>query len=467
MSTDDNRFHIPSAFKLPFFLTLCLMLFLLDPEIYVNIQLRWSFWGVSLSLLIWQLWLLYRSAAVGRSLEIQIRITRAHYVQAMVQLCIYLYWGWYWRSVYDQATLILAQLVFAYVFDMLLCWSRRSQWILGFGQFPIVLSTNLFLWFKDDWFIWQFAMIAVGQLGKEFFRWTKDGRVTHIFNPSGFSLTVFSIGLLATGNTELTWGREIAKTLLSPDSIYVVIFLLGLVVQYFFSVTLMTLAAVTALYLLNVIYTSATGVYYFIDINIPIAVFLGLHLLVTDPSTSPRSGLGRMIFGSLYGVSVFALYGMLEWIQAPSFYDKLLCVPFLNLVIQILDRWSGLIENRFLRFSSLYGLRRVIQANIVHISIWALIFFFLYSTEFLGKEHEGEKLSFWRQECNDGSRNGCRNLIIELAGDCNNQDVGEACSELAVILDEGKIIQRSPSGAARYFLKACNLGFDEACKRVP
>ena len=283
MSTDDNRFHIPSAFKLPFFLTLCLMLFLLDPEIYVNIQLRWSFWGVSLSLLIWQLWLLYRSAAVGRSLEIQIRITRAHYVQAMVQLCIYLYWGWYWRSVYDQATLILAQLVFAYVFDMLLCWSRRSQWILGFGQFPIVLSTNLFLWFKDDWFIWQFAMIAVGQLGKEFFRWTKDGRVTHIFNPSGFSLTVFSIGLLATGNTELTWGREIAKTLLSPDSIYVVIFLLGLVVQYFFSVTLMTLAAVTALYLLNVIYTSATGVYYFIDINIPIAVFLGLHLLVTDP----------------------------------------------------------------------------------------------------------------------------------------------------------------------------------------
>lgn len=69
MSTDDNRFHMLSAFKLPFFLTLCLVLFSLDPEIYGNIRLRWSFWGVSLSLLIWQLLLLYRSLCVPRAYQ--------------------------------------------------------------------------------------------------------------------------------------------------------------------------------------------------------------------------------------------------------------------------------------------------------------------------------------------------------------------------------------------------------------
>ena len=29
----------------------------------------------------------------------------------------------------------------------------RQQYVLGFGPFPIVFSTNLFLWFKDDWFV--------------------------------------------------------------------------------------------------------------------------------------------------------------------------------------------------------------------------------------------------------------------------------------------------------------------------
>lgn len=466
MSTEGNRFHILSAFKWPFFLTLCLILFSLDPEIYANIRLCWSFWGVALALLVWQVVLLYRAVAVGRVLEIQLRITRAHYVQALVQLCIYLYWGWHWPNVYDQATLILAQLVFAYVFDMLLCWSRRTLWTLGFGQLPIVLSTNLFLWFKDDWFVWQFAMIAVGQLGKEFFKWRKDGQITHIFNPSGFSLTVFSIALLTTGNTDLTWGQEIAKTLLRPDFIYVEIFLLGLVVQCLFSVTLTTLSAVAALYLLNSIYSSVTGVYYFIDINIPVAVFLGLHLLVTDPSTAPRSSLGRMIFGALYGVSVFVLYGVLEWMQAPKFYDKLLCVPMLNLAIQVFDRWGRAGAHRLLRSPFLYGLRNVIQSNLIHVGVWLVFFLFLYSTEFIGKERPGVKREFWRQACDNGSRRGCRQLITGLAGDCNNRDDGTACNELAVILDEGKIVRKTSSGAARYFLKACDCGLAEACERA-
>ena len=47
---------------------------------------------------------------------------------------------------------------------------------------------------------------------------------------------------------------------------------------------------------------------FFYDSYIPIAVFLGMHLLFTDPSTSPRTELGRMIFGALYGLSTIALH---------------------------------------------------------------------------------------------------------------------------------------------------------------
>ena len=202
-----------------------------------------------------------------------LRVAKAHYVQALIQLCIYLYWGWYWPPVYEMALLVAAQIAFAYGFDALLCWSRRQEWHLGFRPFPIVLSMNLFIWFKFDWFALQLLMVATSLVGKEFFTWRRNGRSTHIFNPSGFALTTFSIALLATGNTDLTCGEAIAKTLAEPEYIYVVVFALGLVVQCLFSVVLMTLAAVVALYVLSSTYGAFFGFSYFADTSIPIGIF--------------------------------------------------------------------------------------------------------------------------------------------------------------------------------------------------
>ena len=71
---------------------------------------------------------------------------------------------------------------------------------------------------------------------------------------------------------------------------------------------------------------------------VPIAVFLGMHLLFTDPSTSPRTELGRVTFGVLYGLSTVGLYQLLGLAGLPTFYDKLLQVPLLNLSVRWLDR---------------------------------------------------------------------------------------------------------------------------------
>ena len=179
------------------------------------------------------------------------------------------------------------------------------------------------------------SALALGLLAKEFLRWTRDGVNTHIFNPSSFPLAIFSIALLVTGRSDMTWGREIASTQFYPPHMYLVLFLIGLPGQYFFGVTSMTMSAVVTTYVFGLLYYAATGIYFFYDSYIPIAVFLGMHLLFTDPSTSPRTELGRLIFGALYGLSTVALYAALGHMGLPTFYDKLLQVPILNLSIKL------------------------------------------------------------------------------------------------------------------------------------
>ncbi|MCY4076678.1 MAG: tetratricopeptide repeat protein, partial [Acidobacteria bacterium] len=283
-------------------------------------------------------------------------------------------WGWYWREVYDFAYLIGAQLLFAYALEALLAWSRRDRHTLGFGPVPIVFSINLFLWFRPEWFHLQFVLVALGYCAKELIRWNKDGRRTHIFNPSSFPLSIVSLVLLATGTTDITYGVEIATTQLFPPHIYLVVFLAALPVQLLFGVATMTLAAVTTTYGLSLAYLGATGSHFFVEAAIPIAVFLGMHLLFTDPSTSPRTEMGRLTFGVLYGTSVFGLFALLGAAGAPTFYDKLLAVPVLNLLIQTIDRATGSgMLRRFdpARLGSRLAPRR---RNLAYVSVWAVVF---------------------------------------------------------------------------------------------
>ena len=452
-----------SIFALPLTLTalLCALAFLTPAR--SNPILVWTLCGVGAGLLFWQAILLFQVERSGRQMTLEFVPTKAHYVQAILHLSIFAYWGFYWRIVYSVAHLIAAQIVFLYVFDMLLCWSRRDRWRLGFGPLPIIFSTNLFLWFKDDWFFFQFLMVATGALGKEFIRWQKDGRDTHIFNPSGLSLSVFSIVLILTGTTDYTWGNEIAATLNLAPHMYLWIFLVGLVVQSLFSVTLMTLSAAVALWLLNLVYTQITGVYYFIDTGIPIAVFLGLHLLVTDPSTSPRTNFGRVIFGSLYGLSVAALYALLELFEAPQFYDKLLCVPLLNLSVQIIDRMAR--RSVFGRISLWSDARGAQRLNLLSMATWGVLFSFMLGTGFVEGDHPGESLEFWGKACEKKQRKGCERLIRALDFQ-SGIGSSRASNQLAIHYLEGKITEQDPIAAAMLFARACDQGDLNTCANL-
>jgi hypothetical protein len=448
---------VPAAFAI------ALALISFTPRVASNANLQGAFWVATGVLVAWLAVLfvaLHRKAAkVTLSLDVQARTQ--HYIQACAQGSVYLYWGYYWSPVYAHAWLLLGQLMFAYSFDMLLAWSRRERYTLGFGTFPIVFSTNLFMWFHDDWFALQFLMIAVGLLGKEFVRWERDGKSRHIFNPSAFTLSLFSLALIFTGTTDVTWGPQIATTLTLAPHIYVYLFCVGLVLMYFFRITPVTAIAASVLFGLSGLYGATTGVPYFVDSEIPSAVFLGLHLLVTDPSTSPRTAFGKLLFGAGYGVGVFALYWLLGAFGAPTFYDKLLCVPLLNLSVRAIDHWVNTIQTSPF-WHRLHLDRPILASNPLHIAIWAVFFIAMTLAGRTDGRHTGDSLPFWQQACAESRRHACGELLLLETSFCGDNSAW-ACNELGRHYAQGTIVAADQARALDYFGKSCELRFEAGC----
>ena len=453
----------PVALRIPILASVALAAIAVLPVARDQAVVLVSILSSSAMLLVWALLLWNRVRVTGRRLEAVTVIRKPHYVQLIVQIFVYAYWGWYWREVYAFAPLIVAQIFFAYAFDGLLSWSRRDNWQFGFGPFPIILSTNLFLWFRPEWFYLQFLMIAVGFLGKEFITWEKGGRRAHIFNPSALTLFIFSIILLVTGSTDISWGLEVATTLVYPEHIYLEIFLLGLVVQFLFGVTLTTLGAAAMLVALNLLYTQVTGVYFFLDSTIPIAVFLGLHLLVTDPATSPRTELGRAVFGALYGLGVFVLFWLLEYLGQPSFYDKLLCVPLLNMSVRALDRMATSLAKRVKNIDQLGMAGTAKNRNLVYMAVWIALFAGMHMSGLMQKHHPGARPEFWRAACDEQKLKACRNLFTIYSNNCDTGD-GASCNSMALLLNEQRNTPEAHMMAATGFIRACELGETAGCK---
>jgi hypothetical protein len=447
---------------IPLIFTAALLTLTALPRLQASPLLMRSFWGAGAVLVLWNLWLVFRMSGKPKRPRILVVAPRPqHYVQTFCHSCVYAYWGYYWPPVYDFFPLLAGQLLFAYAFDILLAWSRGEDYQFGWGPFPIVFSTNLFLWFKDDYFYWQFLLIAIGFAGKAFVKWNRDGKRVHIFNPSAFTLAIFSIVLLATGTTNITWGQEIATTFSLGPRIYLVLFLIGLVVMYFFAITTVTVAAAVTLVLGSAAYYAATGVPYFVDSDIPSAVFLGLHLLVTDPSTSPRTPLGRVVFGVLYGLGVFGLYALLGALGVPTFYDKLLCVPLLNLAVPAIDRAVKAIGPRpFLHTLRLDG--PLGRGNLAHMGVWAVIFLAMTATGSADGMHRGDSLPFWEQACGEGRPQACQRLLRIEASYCGD-NAGWACNELGRHYQEGRIVATDPDRAFAYFARACEGRFQAGC----
>ena len=251
---------------------------------------------------------------------------------------------------------------------------------------------------------------------------------------------------------------------------YLWIFLIALPGQYLFGVTAMTMAAVVSTYLFGLLYFAATGVYFFYDSYIPIAVFLGMHLLFTDPSTSPRTELGRIAFGVLYGLSTVVLYVVLGRVGAPTFYDKLLQVPLLNLSVIAIDRVA---RSAVLRRFDPAALGRALappRRHLAYMGVWAIVFTAISAAGGVGDRHPGQWVPFWQQACEEGRAHACSFLLAKQSGLCN-MGSGWACNEAGCCRRGSPGLggggeDREGDGqveAMFAFQRGCELGFEAAC----
>ena len=238
------------AFAVPLALTAGLLALTLLPRIRANVALTWSFWGAAAVLLVWQ-------AAAGRS-SAQSRRSRAPPGQAssaalrpervpakrLRLLGMVLAAGLRLRAAARSASSF-----FAYAFDMLLAWSRREDYLLGFGPFPIVFSTNLFPVVQG-----RLVQPAVPARSPWAFsaRRSCDGSATAGASTSSTrrrSRWRCSRSCCSRPTRRsLTWGQEIATTFSLGPRIYTVLFVIGLVVMYFFAITPVTAAAAATLF---------------------------------------------------------------------------------------------------------------------------------------------------------------------------------------------------------------------------
>src|SRR5262245_17592138 len=251
---------------------------------------------------------------------------------------------------------------------------------------------------------------------------------------------------------------------------YLVLFLIGLPGQFFFGVTLMTMSAVLTTYVFGLVYYATTGIYFFYDSYIPISVFLGMHLLFTDPATAPRTELGRIIYGVLYGLSTVALYQLLGIRGMPTFYDKLLPVPILNLSIKGIDRIA---RSSFLQRFDPAAIGRSLaprRRHLAFMSIWAAAFIGMSAVQGVGDRHPGQWAPFWQQACQDGRPYACPYLADLQLGFCNLGS-GWACNEAGLLhialSRSGEDLRRlDAAGAASPLRRGCDLGFETACRNL-
>lgn len=437
--------------------------FIAWPRVADNPSLRFAFLGWGGGLAAWAAWLIRRARAEGRTLEVQVWLRKPHYIQTAVQFLVYGYWAANWPTVVEYLPLLAAQIVFGYLFDMCLSWSRYGRFRLGFGQWPVTFSTNLFIWFSDDLFGFQFLMLALAYGSREFIKWERDGRRVHIFNPSGFGLAAVAVVLIAGGWSHHTFGAQIAQTLGNGVWCFEIVFIAGFVVQAFFPIVLVTLAAAVTTFALDAAFLQVTGVYHYVDTAIPIAVFIGMTLLVTDPVSSPRTNTGRVLFGVLYGVSVFVFYDLLGLLETPgsltqpavsvTWYDKLLFLPILNLLARPLDRIGDRLEWKGWSKSPAV-------TNALHLGLWVLAFLAMRPQL---SDHPGRDPGFWSDACAADRYRACENLLFIYENHCL-RDLPEACHNLGDLLERGAPgIPIDLNWAAGAYKRACDLGLAKSC----
>ena len=264
--------------------------------------------------------------------------------------------------------------------------------------------------------------------------------------------------LLLADATDMTWGFSVAQTEFYPPHIYLAAVPDRVAGAILFGVTPMTMAAVTTTFVFSPIYYAVTGSYYFVDSHVPIAVFIGMNLLFTDPATSPRTFFGRILFRCALRAQRRSLVRLVAGREHARLLRQAAQVPLLNLSVIVLDRMA---RSPLLRPS----IRRVwhatgaAQPSSGYMSVWAVAFGAMSASGELGDEHPGQWTPFWEQAC-------AADTDVKPASTCTScRRASARTAPLGVQRDRhhARGALRQSTRAASAFKRACTLQFAAGC----
>jgi hypothetical protein len=183
--------------------------------------------------------------------------------------------------------------------------------------------------------------------------------------------------------------------------------------------------------------------------------------------------LGRVLFGVTYGLSTVALYQLLGSHGLPTFYDKTLQVPLMNLSVGWFDRVGRAPTLRWLDPERWTQGLAPSSRHLAYISVWAAVFLGLSMVQGVGDQHPGQWMPFWQQACREGRDYACPYLAdLEMQAcrrgsqwACNQAGspdvkVGEPIlADLPILLQgsKGEIRLRAPE---ELYAEACRQGWE-------
>jgi len=145
----------------------------------------------------------------------------------------------------------------------------------------------------------------------------------------------------------------------------------------------------------------------------------------------------------------------------PTFYDKLLAVPLLNLAVPAIDRFVRAIGERpLLERLGLTG--PLGRRNLAHMAVWIAFFTVMTVTGRTDGMHTGDSLPFWSQACDENRPYACERFLRIEASYCVD-NAGWACNELGRHYVEGRLVAQDLERAYGYFSRACEARFQAGC----
>ena len=322
------------------------------------------------------LWLLFAGFR-SRPLNITFNIKRSHILPMSLQTIIFLYWSVYWVETVDHMSYVAFQLLFAYLIDAALSLQRHKTWGITMGPFPIVFSTNLFVWYQGSQTWCAFAIIAIAIFSKSYLQ--RGGK--HIFNPSALGISVLGIlymvefSQVGWTNTTVFTFVDVSHPLTAAPNMTELILMLALIPQFRFPIVTLSMSALVIMVALGDSFGGANP--FAVVPHGPLhplwpPVFLAITLLATDPATIPKTANGKVFFGLSLGLMITLGSALANGSGADDYFTKVMPIPILNLLSPRFDSWGKSLPARFSKLME-PRLNRVHMATFVLLTAIGLV----------------------------------------------------------------------------------------------